>query len=352
MSKVDIIVPVYKVEKFLRRCLDSIQGQTYSDWRAICVNDGSPDSCPDILKEYAQKDNRFFIINKENGGLSDARNKGLDAATAEFIVFIDSDDFIHPQTLEIAIGLAERDGSDMVTWYRDSSYRNHQIKLLRKLGKDTINAKPWRFNKVYSIDKIRSYYTENLIGHCSDWKHPKFPWAIKHCHVFKLLIRRECIKDIHFIKGLNFEDIPWWSEVIMQKMKVTITHLPLYYYYPNEKSIVKTTTQASVIIYLLRGITHSYDLYKERATAYQMERWSRHIKWAILRGLSKKLRHLDDVEHTRKVRIMYENMWNNGVFDDYKTLSNKRAYIRIAHFLGKDYKNKGIGVIPQVFIKK
>ncbi|MBO5696399.1 MAG: glycosyltransferase family 2 protein, partial [Alphaproteobacteria bacterium] len=102
MPKISVIIPIYNVEKYLRRCLDSVLNQTFTDWQAICVNDGSPDNCADILDEYAKKDSRFIVVNKKNGGLSDARNVGMEHATGDYILYLDSDDFIHPQTMEIA----------------------------------------------------------------------------------------------------------------------------------------------------------------------------------------------------------------------------------------------------------
>ena len=98
MPAVSIIIPVYNVEKYLRRCLDSVLGQTFPDWEAICVNDGSPDGSRAIVEEYAKADPRFILYDKPNGGLSDARNFGLSKAGGEYVVFLDSDDFIHPQT--------------------------------------------------------------------------------------------------------------------------------------------------------------------------------------------------------------------------------------------------------------
>ena len=116
MPAISIIIPMYGVEKYLRRCLDSVQNQTFTDWQAICVDDGSPDKSGEIAEEYAKKDKRFVVIHKENGGLSDARNAGMEHATGDYILYIDSDDFIHPQTLEIAYSLALRDGSDIVSF--------------------------------------------------------------------------------------------------------------------------------------------------------------------------------------------------------------------------------------------
>ena len=334
MHKVDIIIPVYKVEPFLRRCLDSILAQTFSDWRAICVDDGSPDGCPAILDSYAAKDSRFLVIHKENGGLSDARNVGLDIADAEFYMFIDSDDFIHPQTLEIGVHLAEKHKSDIVTWYRDSLYRNQQVKLCRLLHKDPIASVPWRYGKRYNPDKIRCHSSDNLIGHCSDWNHPHISWAIKHNHVFKFLLRRSTTGDLRFIKGMTFEDINWWSEMMLKSLRVTITHLPLYYYYPNTSSIMKGSRAASVQQNVLRAIHITYLTYREKATPYQMRHWSRHIKWAILRGMSKQFGKLNDASSREQVRLTYRQMLDEGVFDDARTLSNRRAYVRICRFVG------------------
>lgn len=92
--KVSIIVPIYKVEKYIYKCINSILGQSLTEFELILVDDGSPDRCGDICDEYAKKDKRIKVIHKENGGLSDARNSGLDVATGKFVAFIDSDDFI------------------------------------------------------------------------------------------------------------------------------------------------------------------------------------------------------------------------------------------------------------------
>ena len=95
-----IIVPIHNVEKYLRRCIDSVLAQTFSDYELILVDDGSPDNCPVMCDEWAKKDERIRVIHKENGGLSDARNAGIDAATGEYIGFIDGDDCILPAMYE------------------------------------------------------------------------------------------------------------------------------------------------------------------------------------------------------------------------------------------------------------
>ncbi|WP_227166600.1 glycosyltransferase, partial [Enterococcus faecium] len=101
MCEISIIVPVYKVEKYLRKCVDSILAQTFTDFEVILVDDGSPDNSGKICDEYAEKDNRVRVIHKENGGLSSARNAGIDVARGKYLGFVDSDDYIDEDMYEI-----------------------------------------------------------------------------------------------------------------------------------------------------------------------------------------------------------------------------------------------------------
>lgn len=101
MPKFTLIIPVYNVEAFLRQCLDSVLNQTFSDWEAVCVNDGSTDGSAAILEDYAAKDNRFQVVTQSNGGLSAARNTGLEAAKGEYILFLDSDDWLVENALKV-----------------------------------------------------------------------------------------------------------------------------------------------------------------------------------------------------------------------------------------------------------
>lgn len=103
MPKISVIVPVYKAEKYLERCVDSILAQTFADFELILVNDGSPDSSGAICDAYTAKDSRVKVIHKENGGVSAARNTGLDAAKGEFVAFVDSDDYVEPDYLRVLL---------------------------------------------------------------------------------------------------------------------------------------------------------------------------------------------------------------------------------------------------------
>lgn len=102
---ISIVIPVYKVELYLEKCIESIINQTYKNLEIIIVDDGSPDNCPKICDEYAQKDNRIKVIHKENGGLSDARNAGIDVAAGKYIAFVDSDDYVSNDYIEYMYNL-------------------------------------------------------------------------------------------------------------------------------------------------------------------------------------------------------------------------------------------------------
>ena len=115
---VSVIVPIYNVEKYLRKSVDSIINQSYKNLEIILVDDGSPDSCPCICEEYEEKDSRVKVIHKENGGLSDARNAGIDWAMensdSEWIAFVDSDDYLHPNYLLMLYNTALTESADLV----------------------------------------------------------------------------------------------------------------------------------------------------------------------------------------------------------------------------------------------
>ena len=113
MAKVSIVVPIYNVEKYLEQCVDSIINQTLKEIEIILVDDGSPDNCPQMCDEYAKKDSRIKVVHKKNGGLSSARNAGIEVATGDYIGFVDSDDYIvNDATLKLETWIKEIDDKD------------------------------------------------------------------------------------------------------------------------------------------------------------------------------------------------------------------------------------------------
>ena len=130
-----VIVPIYNVEEYLEKCLDSIINQTYKNLEIILVDDGSPDKCPQICDEYAKKDDRIVVIHKENGGVSSARNLGLDIAKGEFITFVDSDDWIDETMYEKMMLKQAEENLDLV-FTRYKTIKNGSIKKIKELTMD------------------------------------------------------------------------------------------------------------------------------------------------------------------------------------------------------------------------
>ncbi len=232
MAAVSVIVPIYNVERYLARALDSLLAQSVRDWEAILVNDGSTDGCDVIVDRYATKDGRFRAINCRNGGVSAARNRGMEIATGKYVMFLDGDDFLHPQAMELCITAAERDGSDMVAFTYDRKYRVvNLVRNVMHIG----DSKP----KFAHYTEPEYLVTDNIFDYATESSHPGGTdgrWAVKHCQPWRCLYRRECIRNIHFIEGIIYEDFPWWSEVLLRIRRTTILNLPLYYYYPNPGS--------------------------------------------------------------------------------------------------------------------
>lgn len=320
MPKISIIIPIYDVEKYLCRCLDSVLAQTFSDWEAVCVNDGSPDGCSEILSRYASMDRRIVIVDKENGGLSDARNVGLKNASGDFVIFLDSDDFIHPQTMEIALALQQEEQSDIVSWYKDRQYR--PIMFVRsKLGMEIDDFRPKSFHKRYDLSSVDYYTTDDVFAHVIEGSGSGIKYPIKHFYVVRHLIRRELLSGVEFVKGLIFEDFPWWSEVILKNPRVTITQLPLYYYYPNFKSIGMSRARHIKVKNWLMGLEYSYLLYQEKGTDYQRKMWGKNCMWPVITGqIASKLSQVKgDVE----IKILLSKLWDMGVFDNPPTSKAK-----------------------------
>ena len=211
---ISVIMPVYNVEKYLPACLNSLLAQTFSDFELICVNDGSTDSSAQILADFAAKDKRIKIINQPNKGLSAARNTGFAHAQADWIYFIDSDDAAHPQLLEIAYTAAQKYQADMVCF----GYQRH--------GDET--------------PEIQHYHPENIAGEViTDPLHrllKKKKFRL-HFNVWSKLYKRDLIKDIAFVEGMNFEDYPFTYRIAVKKPKTVLLREKLYFYTYNPQSI-------------------------------------------------------------------------------------------------------------------
>ncbi len=224
-----IIVPIYNVEKYLRRCIDSIIQQTYKNLEIILVDDGSTDSCPNICDDYASKDVRIKTIHKTNGGLSDARNAGLDIALGKYIMFVDSDDYIDLSMCEKLYKSIKQNNSDIVMCGINYVYDNNVIYKLKEINLPKCNAQNICDFYTLSGKKIKNneIITENIMG-----------------TVCRALYSKESISNIRFEKGMFCEDLLFSISVINANIKISIVNEFLYFYYQRSGSIIHSFNKA------------------------------------------------------------------------------------------------------------
>lgn len=210
---ISVIVPIYNVKEYLDRCVESIVNQTYKNIEIILVDDGSPDNCPQMCNEWAEKDTRINVIHKENGGLSDARNAGLKIATGEIVSFIDSDDWIELDMFEKMLNRMIEDDSDIVScgvkWVeedgnviRDVTVSNDEVLDMQSAMKELLNdgkLKQHVWNKIYKFDLI---------------------------------------KDVPFEKGKYHEDVFWSYQIVGRAKKVSVVKESFYNYVQRSNSIM------------------------------------------------------------------------------------------------------------------
>ncbi len=193
MAKVSIVVPVYNVEPYLRECLDSVLAQTFEDWECICVDDGSTDESSAILDEYTRKDERIRVIRQPNGGLSAARNTGMNAATGKYLYFLDSDDTLVSEAIERLYGLAETKKLDQILF-----------------GAELVVESDW--NSSDGLDRMARYYEiPKELLHCTMDGPSLFSRLVERCSFFasvplRFFLRTALPSSLRFPVGLLHED--------------------------------------------------------------------------------------------------------------------------------------------------
>ena len=245
---ISVIIPIYNVEEYLDECVQSIINQTYHNLEIILVDDGSPDRCPLMCDEFAKRDNRIHVIHKVNGGLSSARNAGLDIASGDYISFVDSDDFIDKRMYEILLS-GFHDEKIVVTSIIPMKYQDGCISSY---------LKSWNIKEVRIVEGNDFIY--NMITHIS-------------CHsACNKLYRLDILKQVRFMEGRNNEDILFMYELGKQieQNGLKLLELPYkaYYYRMRLESITSTTKvplQKDIILNL------EYMLHNEQNVRIRME---------------------------------------------------------------------------------
>jgi len=234
--KISVIVPVYNMEEYLKRCLDSLLNQTLQELEIIAVDDGSTDSSPDILREYSAKSSKLKVLRKENGGLSDARNYGFLHSTGEYIGYVDSDDYVDPEMYEVMYNKAKEYNSDIVECNLHHTYGNNT--------EDT--------------EIMKRYYTpRELLCHG------------RHIVWNKIYLRSWLAKThIQFPTGLIYEDVSFFLKIVPHISSYDYVDITPIHYVQRSGSVNNDSKKTTQIFEILKGVL---DYYRESGFYSQYE---------------------------------------------------------------------------------
>ena len=209
---ISIIVPIYNVENYLRQCLDSIMNQTYQNFECLLINDGSPDNSADICREYVSKDSRFRYFEKENGGVSSARNLGIEHSKGEYITFIDSDDWVESDYLEVLYRALLEEQADIAI----STYKQFNMD-----------------DNCYYLHSYQRGYDRKVFtnGELIDALYSLYVYDNTYNFVSCKLVSREILKYIHFNLSTSYgEDMEFWNKVFLISKKIVYVNKDTYIY--------------------------------------------------------------------------------------------------------------------------
>lgn len=213
MELVSIVIPVYKVEEYIDKCIESVTKQSYTDIEIILVDDGSPDKCGKICEKWAKEDDRIKVIHKKNGGLSDARNEGINVAKGKYITFIDSDDYVQQNYVEYLCQLMKKYDSDISCCLAQIFYEDGKVS---KIENEVIEE------CLTSEDAFREMLYERKLTNSA--------WA--------KLYKIDLFNGVRYPKGKLYEDMFTTYKLIMKSKKIAISNDRKYYYLIRSNSII------------------------------------------------------------------------------------------------------------------
>lgn len=221
--KISFIVPIYDVELYLRKCVDSLLHQDYEDYEIILVDDGSPDKCPSICDEYATRFDKIRVIHQENKGLSGARNTGINAARGEYICFVDSDDYWEENALGALMEQIERDSLEVLRFKWQTVNGEYQV------------FNPYKYNP-YKNDDYSDSVTDGVDFLNTRLGTAGYAWAY--------ILRRTLCIDNYFTEGIYFEDTDWTPRMLLNVKRIASTDRIVYNYLVREGSITNAVNRS------------------------------------------------------------------------------------------------------------
>lgn len=266
---ISIIIPVYNVQPYLQRCVDSVLRQTYKKIEVILVDDGSPDRCPNICDEYADFDGRVIVVHKKNGGLSDARNCGLDTASGQYISFIDSDDWVHEKYIEKLYQLLKNTNADI-------SVCNFIKTACENVKADISNEKIYTYTNIGALKQfVDQFYVQLVVA-----------WG--------KLYKKNLFERICFPVGKIHEDEFTTYKIIYQAKKIALSTAQLLYYFQRKDSIMGDE-------FNIKHMHDALDAYEERASFFQKIRLKDLCKKTYEYELNLCLLYIDQLKQSNDV---------------------------------------------------
>ncbi len=296
---ISVIVPVYKVEKYLCRCIDSILNQTYKNLEIILVDDGSPDSCGNICDDYALRDSRIKVVHKENGGLSSARNAGIDIAEGEYLSFIDSDDYIAPEFIERLYKLCIDNNADIAQCAFLSTDKDDE-------KWDNLST----FTKVFTNEEmLYNLYNQLYV-----------PTVVAVTKLYKKTV----FDNVRFPFKKVYEDEATSYKLIYNAKRIVVVDEKLYFYYTNPESIthIDSLSRKSDYLYALR----------DRIDFLKKKNLNKLCKNDILHFVYYYLRYGNyfDIEIKKELQKDYQIFAKKIIFKDFKIKQKVKFLIYLA----------------------
>lgn len=306
MSKISIIVAIYNIENYLKKCLESIKNQTYTDFDVYCVNDGSTDNSEDIINKYLN-DNRFHLLNKPNGGLSDARNYALKQINSEYVLFVDGDDYLEPDLLSKTIEQLDKTKSDILVFSYNQYYYDGKKEIISLSRPDD----------TYKLELNRELLALT----------PNAAW--------NKVYRTKLFKDnnIEYPKGYRYEDLGTTPKLLLKANSIDYMNVPLYNYIINRPDNI--TSKVDEKIYdIIQMCTNIVEYYKDND---KFNDYKEELNYLCSINL---------IQSLRKAMTLKDKKFVNKFIDDVFEFKNKYAFNKINKY--KEYLEKG----DEVYLSK